>query len=288
MSWKLINGNKYYYQSIKEGRRVRSLYVGAGELAVRVAEADRRRGDLRREATTSRRSAREALEAADRSQAAACAAVGAVVRLAMASAGYHRPGRGPWRRRRMAGEIARRAAPAPSAGPAGGESGALVLRVLQGDESALPDFRRLLAAEPARMLATADRSLTYLVEEAAIDRIAGDCLFTKATLPVQMEAMRRDLAGPDPSPVVRLLASRAALCWLETIDWDMRAAREAGATEAREDHLDRMRGRAVRRHLAALQALAQVARLGVASSLRVTIENQQVNIGKGERPGEPS
>jgi transposase len=36
MGWKLINGRPYYYPSVRDGSRVRTEYVGGGELAGRV------------------------------------------------------------------------------------------------------------------------------------------------------------------------------------------------------------------------------------------------------------
>jgi hypothetical protein len=40
MAWETRRGRKYYYRKVREGNRVRSIYVGADENACLVAEVD--------------------------------------------------------------------------------------------------------------------------------------------------------------------------------------------------------------------------------------------------------
>ena len=40
MGWELRNGNRYYYQKARSGNRVRSIYVGRGDIAELSATID--------------------------------------------------------------------------------------------------------------------------------------------------------------------------------------------------------------------------------------------------------
>lgn len=40
MAWEIRRGRKYYYRKVREGRQVRSIYVGASENASHFAELD--------------------------------------------------------------------------------------------------------------------------------------------------------------------------------------------------------------------------------------------------------
>ena len=49
MSWERRGGRNYFYRSVREGDRVRKVYVGTGPAANQAAEADRQRCQLRLE-----------------------------------------------------------------------------------------------------------------------------------------------------------------------------------------------------------------------------------------------
>jgi hypothetical protein len=99
MGWKRINGNDYYYRSVRSGGKVVSEYFGGGEAAgliARIEAIEREQKEaLRHDEKTEReradREERELSEWFDRIEAAAD--------LAMEAAGYHRH-KGQWRRRR--------------------------------------------------------------------------------------------------------------------------------------------------------------------------------------------
>src|SRR4051812_7158326 len=101
MPWKTRNGRKYYYRSVREGGRVVSKYVGAGESAGRIARLEELERDGRDEAAAEWRAERDRLAALDRDQAERFGRAEVLVRLALESAGFHRHNRGEWRRRRM-------------------------------------------------------------------------------------------------------------------------------------------------------------------------------------------
>jgi len=89
----------YWYKSKREGRRVRSVYLGAGDLGALFAE-------LEAEAAQERQAEREAFraevqrqEAMDRELESLGAAVRALTAAVLLSNGYHTH-RGQWRRKR--------------------------------------------------------------------------------------------------------------------------------------------------------------------------------------------
>ena len=101
MAWERRGGNFYYYQSEREGGRVRKRYVGTGEIAERIAQAD---ATIRRTRTERRKRARAEIEEAEGLASMADElddAAEVLVRAEMLAAGYHRR-KGEWRRRRNA------------------------------------------------------------------------------------------------------------------------------------------------------------------------------------------
>ena len=272
MPWKQIKKHSYYYKHTRESGKFRSEYVGSGELAERLAEMDRRATQARREAAAARRARREEMDAADRIQASAFANVGIVVLMALEACGFHRHKRGQWRRRRMSEEIVQQPTPTMPGTP--GELNDTIARAMAGDASALPMLREMFDAQPARMLAAADASLSFGIHWPAIARIAGDNLFMTESLPRQMEALRKELAGPKPSPIERLLAERVA--WSDC------------PSDALEEHAHKMRSRAEKRYLLAITTLAQVRKLGVIA-VQVNIESSRSTsaVATGPQPDGP-
>src|SRR5204862_2287527 len=79
--------------------------------------------------------------------------------------------------------------------------------------------------------------------------------------PRRQEELRAELAGPGASPLVRLLARRAALTGLQADYLDALAAQSPGLGQAAGERLQRLADRAQRRHLLAVKALALVCKL---------------------------
>ena len=100
MGWKTINGHRYYYRSVREGDRVRTEYVGGGELGSLAALLDR---EDQVEKELSRVSEREDREADDEVEKALDDLTAEARRQAEAflnSQGYYQHKRGEWRKRR--------------------------------------------------------------------------------------------------------------------------------------------------------------------------------------------
>src|SRR4051794_38487830 len=106
MGWKVRQGVRYYYRSVREGDRVRTEYVGTGEAAELIAEADRLDALERKRAAEAWRDCRRTADAADRAAALACGRSGVLARLALEAAGFRRHKRGQWRKARASmGEL---------------------------------------------------------------------------------------------------------------------------------------------------------------------------------------
>src|SRR5690242_11326152 len=124
----------YYYRSIRDGDRVRRVYLGRGPAAQLAALLDEERRSEHRERSLAWRAEEARWEAAAARQRALDELGEMVARAALLAAGYHQHDRGAWRRRRMSGNgasngrdvgvgrIARDgAAPFPGEGPASGD-----------------------------------------------------------------------------------------------------------------------------------------------------------------------
>jgi hypothetical protein len=100
MGWKQINGRSYFYRLVREGDRVRSEYVGAGETASLVAllvASERTEREVERQAWKTERGQ---ADSEDRELAEWCDRIEALASTVMVAAGYHRHDRGEWRRKR--------------------------------------------------------------------------------------------------------------------------------------------------------------------------------------------
>src|SRR5205085_2151017 len=94
----------------------------------------------------------------------------------------------------------------------------------------------------------------------------------------KLELLRAELAGPNPTPLERLLVERVVACWLQVQDADVRYAQAMKqATMAWSEFHQRRMDRAHRRYLSALKTLAQVRKLAL-PVLQVNIARKQVNV----------
>ena len=106
-------------------------------------------------------------------------------------------------------------------------------------------------------------SLSGMAETTLIRRMAGGDkhLLVREVLERRLAAMKADVAGPDPTPLERLLADRVAFTWLSLqlaenayLSVDSMTLPQAAAAQKRIDACHR-------RHMTAIRTLAQVRRL---------------------------
>ncbi len=150
---------------------------------------------------------------------------------------------------------------------------ALIDRAQDGDEDALPVLRKVLDEAPqiARFV-----DLARNVERSLIEMMSGGDVFTQEAIPRNLEAMRKDIAGDNPSPLERLLADRIGVCWLELQYFEAIYAQNLGnLSMAQGDHYQRRIDKAHRRYLSSIKALAQIRKLGPA--VQINIAEKQIN-----------
>ncbi len=157
----------------------------------------------------------------------------------------------------------------------------LVKRAEKGDEKALAAIQEHLDAHPelwnqiGNVAAAAEQSLISvgykgpLREEAILRKLA---------------AMRAELAGPQPSPLERLLVDRVVTCWLQVhyADGIYVDALERRMSFNALEFYQRRQDRAHWRLLSAIRTLAQVRRLLV-PTVQLNIGGQQVNVATPQR-----
>jgi hypothetical protein len=150
---------------------------------------------------------------------------------------------------------------------------ALIDRAQDGDEKALPVLRRVLDEEPivARIV-----DLARNVERSIIEKMSGDDVFTQEAIPRNLKAMRKEIAGENPSPLERLLAERITVCWLELQYFQAIYAQNLkNMTIPQSDYHQRRIDKAHRRYLSSIKALAQIRKMGPA--VQINIAEKQIN-----------
>lgn len=112
-----------------------------------------------------------------------------------------------------------------------------------------------------------------------IASVAGSNVAIKEATQIQMAKLRRELLGPDPSPLERLLVERVVCCWIAVNGYETRHAQKAGdMTIPQSEYHQRLTDRAHRRFLSSVKSLAQVRRLAL-PAIQVNIGDKQVNVG---------
>jgi len=150
---------------------------------------------------------------------------------------------------------------------------ALIDRAQDGDEDALPVLRKVLdeAPEVARIV-----DLARNVERSIIEKMSGNDVFTQEAIPRNLKAMRKEIAGENPSPLERLLAERITVCWLELQYFEAIYAQNMGKlTITQSDYHQRRIDKAHRRYLSSIKTLAQIRKMGPA--VQINIAEKQVN-----------
>jgi hypothetical protein len=257
----------YYRQSVRRGERTTSVYCGSGSLALLAAQYF---DDLRADAWVDRESRREqhlADQAAERALIEQSRAATALVRLVMQAVGYRLHHR-QWRRSmskqpRELGDL----------------MPVLIGRAMAGDLAVLPALRTFLdgfaASESSggagyrAVLEVLGGDPATRAQEALIGWAVGQDLAAGEALRRRIAQVRADLAGPDASPLERLLCENLALAWADAHLAAERAYRAAALTLTEADQVERRRDRAQRRLIAAIKALDLLRRVMPAVQVHV-------------------
>jgi len=204
------------------------------------------------------------------------------VSVALESLGYHRRKRGPWRKRR---------------GWNVGEATKVQLsRTPIGELIYLANKGDALAAEklPAALVAAASRSGGD-VETETISFMLDVLPSSKEAAEARVELMRRELAPPGSSPIVRLMASRVVADWVMVQVWEKYLAGgwsgKFKATAGQVERWEKSHNSAVLRYQRGLVALARIQRLTlpvVVGQLNVAVDNRRQTLRmETDRRAEP-
>jgi hypothetical protein len=138
---------------------------------------------------------------------------------------------------------------------------AVVDQARRGDKSSLPRLRELLDEYPDLWRHCGD--LAAHAQAAWANLATGTNLYMRETVAWKTEAMRKELAGPSPSPLERLLVERVVVCWVQLHYLEMIEAhsRSQGESPALTVYRGRRQALAQRGYLSAVAALATVRRL---------------------------
>lgn len=159
---------------------------------------------------------------------------------------------------------------------------ALVDRANQGETSVLPALRKVFDEHPE--LWEENGELARIVEAGWLKRMGGKDELFKESVSRRLRAMRKELSGPAPSALERLLVDRIGVCWLALHYAEAIYAQTVGDMtfkqgEYYQDRIDRSQ----KRYLAAIKALAQLRRLQL-PVVQVNVAEQQVNVGAQGAP----
>lgn len=148
----------------------------------------------------------------------------------------------------------------------------LVQNAQQGDTTTLPAIRQLLDRVPE--VWEGSRVLAQQIERSWINTISGRDLISQEILEREVNALRTQLQGSNPSPIETLLIERICSCWLAIQHAELIASKRLtpytfALSNAEENRLDKTN----RRFLASVRELAKVRKL-LTPETRV-----QVNVG---------
>jgi hypothetical protein len=154
----------------------------------------------------------------------------------------------------------------------------LVKRASAGDESAVPEIRKLLDQAP-QFVKVLGGDLAHNAQLMLVQAIAGKHISMREAMHRRMAQLRAELSGPDPDPLERLLVERVVVCWLHTYHADLlyAASKANEVTLIYSEFLQRQQDRAQRRYLAAIKSLAAVRRLLLPIRLDVTLAGTHEN-----------
>jgi hypothetical protein len=152
----------------------------------------------------------------------------------------------------------------------------ILQRARNGDEKVLPVVRQLLQQPGA-----VDRlggNLPRMAEQSLIAEATGKNAFFRESLIRQLDLLRAELAGAEPTPVERLLVDRVVACWLQLHLADLLLAQQASKFSLTQwEYHERSRDRAQKRYLSSIRMLALVRKFA-APLLQVNIARKQVNV----------
>jgi hypothetical protein len=155
----------------------------------------------------------------------------------------------------------------------------LLKQAAKGDTAVLPAVRTLFDAHSElglRLVETFGNSFA-LARDSMIRFAARENLMVQEAMQRKIDALVGELAGPNPTPLERILCERVALCWFEVNEVDRRYIDPSDLTFKAAGYFDSRRDHAHKRFLSACKTLATVRKLAL-PAIQVNVARKQVNV----------
>jgi len=172
---------------------------------------------------------------------------------------------------------------APAPGP---EMDSLLKKAAKGDRSCLPEINALLAdGQRGELMTKYNGSSAEWLRQTIAKKASGGNLLIGESIKKKLDMVRAELEGPNPTPIERLLAERASLCWFVVNWYEDRFTKTSDMSITQADYFQRRIHRAHQRFLSAVETLARVRKLA-GPTLQLNIARNQVNMaGAGQMGG---
>jgi hypothetical protein len=156
----------------------------------------------------------------------------------------------------------------------------LLKRAGEGDRGCLPEVQALLAdPDDGPFYRKTFGSSVEWLRLSIYRKAAGANLISQEAIEQELDRVRTELEGPNPTPRERLLAERASLCWFIVNSYETAYANASGWNISQADLQHRKIDKAHARFLSAVRTLAQVRKLAL-PTVQVNIAKNQVNLAK--------
>ena len=162
----------------------------------------------------------------------------------------------------------------------------LVRRAEGGDEKCLPQLREAVSSGDYPMWSrwfedTRGNPANWLKDSLAAGLGGRGSLARMEAAKATMNRLRTELEGSDPTPMERLLAERAVLCWFAVTFYELVFNESKNFTLRQSEFQLRKIASAHKRFLSAVSTLARVRKLAL-PALQVNIGTNQINVAHTE------
>jgi hypothetical protein len=253
LALKYLKGHVYYYKTVREGSRIRRIYVTRGPFALALAEDDRERQREREIERIARQESALVERMAYHAEKGRGETIKALVAVGLEAWGFVRYRRGLWSRRAMKAIVQN--------GSESSEQARSTIRRLigafcNGDRTGISQLQELARTYPQIFIkeAVAD-PMRLAVESLAASETRGNAKLCDGLI-AQVGLVAAELAGPGPTAARRLAAEAAAFHWLES--WLLNAKAAHAGMNGQSIEFSQRRTAAARRFASALRTFHRI------------------------------